>query len=300
LGLPEHTEESGQWLAIDLVRSEPLWTADVRPGIDSFAVTADGDKIYMPSGEEGENRSQWIVLDGRTGAERSRIDAATKAHNTIISPDGAYAYLAAVGYDHLIVVDTRTDKVVDRIGPFGAGIRPFALTSDGRYAVVNVNFLSGFEVADLRTGEILHRVKVEGWPWEDPELPATQSHGVAFSPDEREVWVSDAWNQRVHIYDSSELPKKPRYVGNVDVRPPDGFRADDNLMQLPKWIRFTRDGRWVHISNGAIIDAAKREIVDWVTPSRHYIEIHWKDGRPVAAFPRYGNGYRTDAIAAAE
>jgi sugar lactone lactonase YvrE len=112
---------------------------------------------------------------------------------------------------------------------------------------------------------------------------------VALSPDETEAWVSDAWNRQVHIFDVSGLPGRPRQIASVDVTRP------DQPATLPKWINFSRDGRYVHISNGAIIDARSREVATWIAESRHFVEIHFKRGRPVAAFPRYGVGYRNAA-----
>jgi mono/diheme cytochrome c family protein len=288
---PDRRSSGDKLLAIDLARALPIWTREIRPGIDSFAVTSDGTKIYMPAGEHGEHWRDWIVLDARTGEEQKRIEFASGPHNTVVSPDGSRAYLAAIGHDHLGVLDTRTDTVIAQVGPFGERLRPLALTGDGRFALVNVNFLSGFEVADLVTGKVLHRVRAEGWPWVDPKLPRTQSHGVALSPDEREAWVNDASNVRVQIFDVSALPESPRHLGSVDVRPPDAPDPPSPEM-LPKWIRFTRDGRWVHVSNGAIVDARTREVRMWIAPSRYFIEVHWRDGKPSAAFSRYGNGYR--------
>jgi sugar lactone lactonase YvrE len=170
------------------------------------------------------------------------------------------------------------------------------LTANGKYALVNVDFLSGFEVADLAARKVIHRVQVQGFPWEDPkEDGATQSHGVALSPDEREAWVVDAWNRHVHVFDVSRLPASPVQIASVDVTPPPERFAADDRKSLPKWINFSRDGRYVHVSNGAIIDPAGRRIVKWIDPSRYFVEIHFRKGDPVAAFLRYGVGYAGDA-----
>ena len=75
---------------------------------------------------------------------------------------------------------------------------------------------------------------------------------------------------------------------------PGRFAADD-VRGLPKWINFSRDSRLVHVSNGAIVDAASRTIVKWVDATRHFMEVHFADGEPVAAFPRYGVGYAAPA-----
>ena len=41
----------GSMLAYDLVAGHVLWTRPMRSGIDSMAISPDGRRIYMPSGE---------------------------------------------------------------------------------------------------------------------------------------------------------------------------------------------------------------------------------------------------------
>jgi hypothetical protein len=67
--------------------------------------------------------------------------------------------------------------------------------------------------------------------------------------------------------------------------------ADIPLADSPKWINFTRDGRYAHISTGEIVDRRTRRVVALVEQSRQYVQIDWADGRPVRAYSRYGLGY---------
>jgi DNA-binding beta-propeller fold protein YncE len=227
------------------------------------------------------------VLDSRTGSELGRIKMHVGAHNTIASLDGDRVYLASGDYDRLAIVDPRTDRIIDWIGPFRNSIRPFTINRDQKLAFVTVDFLSGFEVASIKTGAKLYTVEVEGFPvapdqW--PTLPATQSHGIALTPDEEELWVADDVYDRLHVFDVSGLPDaRPRQI------------ADIALRDSPKWINFTRDGHYAHISTGEIIDRRTRKVVAFVQPSRQYVQIDWAAGEPVRAYSRYGLGYRGDA-----
>ena len=186
-------------------------------------------------------------------------------------------------YDRLAVVDPRSDVIDDWIGPFRDSIRPFTINRDGTLVFVTVDFLSGFEVASIDTGAKLFTVEVAGFPVapdEYPSLPVTQSHGIALTPDEQEIWVADDVYDHVHVFDVSGLPDvRPRQI------------ADIPLGNSPKWINFTRDGRYAHISTGEIVDRRSRRVVALVEPSRQYVQIDWERNQPVRAYSRYGLGY---------
>ncbi len=278
-----YLEGEGYLFAYDLLTDKIVWQRAYEPSIDSFALTRDGRKLYMPCGEERDDCDHWFVLDAATGDELGRIPMHVGTHNTIVSLDGRRAYLASLKHDRLAVVDTRTDKIVRWIGPFGDSIRPFTVKRDQSLVFVTVDFLNGFEVGDLRTGRRLYRVPVEGFPLapgDYPELPVTQSHGIALSPDEKEIWVVDSFYKNLHVYDVTGLPeRRPRKI------------ADIQLTDDPKWINFTRDGRYAHVSTGEIIDAKTRRVVALTEKSRHFVQIDWQGGRPVRAYSRYGLGY---------
>ena len=279
-GIPERR---GYLLAYDLERDVVEWRRAYEPSIDSLAVTPDGRKLYMPCGEERSNCDHWFVLDAATGDELGRIPMHVGTHNTVVSQDGRHAYLASLKHDRLAVVDTESDRIIRWIGPFGDSIRPFTVTRAGDLVFVNVDFLSGFEVGDLRTGEPLHRVAVRGFPLKPddyPELPITQSHGIALTPDERELWVVDSFYKFLHVFDVTGLPDvAPRQV------------ADIALTDDPKWINFTRDGRYAHVSTGEIVDARTRRVVALTEKSRYFVQIDWEAGNPERAYSRYGLGY---------
>ena len=65
---------------------------------------------------------------------------------------------------------------------------------------VNVNELLGFEVGDLKTGEKLARVRVLGWDNGPVRRHGNPSHGIGLTPDEKEIWVSDGHNMRMHVF----------------------------------------------------------------------------------------------------
>lgn len=274
---------SSHLLAYDLRHDVVLWQRKHEPSTDSIALSGDGRKLYVPCGEEGGNCDYWRVVATADGAELARIRMHEGAHNTIVSLDGDHAYLASLNYNRVAVVDTRRDRIVRWIGPFGDSVRPFTINRNETLLFATVDLLSGFEVADARNGRMLYRIQVRGFPLapgDFPALPRTQTHGIALTPDETEVWIVDDVYRHLHVFDVRGLPgSAPRQI------------ADIQLGDVPKWINFTRDGRFAHVSTGEIVDRVSRRVVALVEPSRQYLQIDWADGQPVRAYSRHGLGY---------
>ena len=67
-------------------------------------------------------------------------------------------------------------------------VRPFCVTAALVFA--NIDGLVGFEVGDLQTGLVLDRVQVNGYTPAQLATYECPSHGLAFTPDERALWVA--------------------------------------------------------------------------------------------------------------
>src|SRR5439155_9261529 len=121
----------------------------------------------------------------------------------------------------LTVVDTQTHKPVAPVGPFSAAIRPFTVNGAQTLCFVNVNGLLGFEVGDLKTGKKLYRVEVEGFKKGAVKRHGCPSHGIAMTPDEKEIWLCDGANSRLHIFDATATP--PKLMSSIQVRDQPGW-----------------------------------------------------------------------------
>ncbi len=230
-------------LAYDLRTDRLLWNREFDKGCDRMAVTPDGAALWVPSLEG----PVWYVVDGATGDELARVETNSGAHNTICGAAGTRAYLAGLGSPLLRVADTRTRAVVQQVGPFGGVIRPFTVNGAETRCYVNVNDLLGFEVGDLRTGQVLHRVEVPGFSKGRVKRHGCPSHGVGLTPDETELWLCDGANSRVHVFDATASP--PRLTHSIAVR------------DQPGWITFSLDGRHAIPSTGEIVDVRSKRIV---------------------------------------
>jgi DNA-binding beta-propeller fold protein YncE len=228
---------------VDLVTEKTVWEKMLPGGCDRMSITPDGKFVYVPS-LEGPH---WNVVAGDTGELVAQIETKNGAHNTVVGLDGTRMYLAGLRSPLLPVADTKTHKVIQQVGPFSAPIRPFTVNADQSLVFVNINGLLGFEIGDLKTGKMLHRVEVQGFKMGPPKRHGCPSHGVGLTPDEKEIWVCDAFNSHVHVFDATVMP--PKQIASVKVR------------EQPGWVTFSRDGRFAYPSTGEVIDTKTKKIV---------------------------------------
>ena len=230
--------------AIDLRSGALVW--ERRYGdycCDRMAISPDGQTIYAPA----FGRAQWYVIHAATGDLRTAIGVTGWPRQTIYSRDGTRAYLAAWDSSILSVSDTARHEVVKTVGPFSASLCPLALNASGTLAFANVDGLVGFEVGDLQTGLILDRVAVDGYDKDVSANYECPSHGIALTPDGRELWVADGVRNRLHVFDATVYP--PSALTSIA------------LPDQPRWIAFSADGRYAYSSTGDVVAAATKTIV---------------------------------------
>ena len=267
-------------VALDLRTNEVVWSRRYRPALDGICVTPAGSKIYVSSGETSST-DYFFVLDAADGDELGRIHIAPKTHNAVCNLDSSRAYLTSVTSPYVHVVDTSDDHLIGRIGPFGDSVRPFAINGRNTLVVVNVNHLIGFEVGNITTGQKLFRVSVPNYP--DDGASLDPSHGVGFTPDEKEIWVVDGRHRAVHVFDATGLPAQaPHKLATV------------GLSSQPQWITFSLDGRYAYPSTGDVIETATRKVVAHIAPrSSKLVEVDIRGGDAIRVSSRHGIGYVT-------
>jgi DNA-binding beta-propeller fold protein YncE len=264
---------------IDLASEKTLWETVPPLGTDRMSITPDGRTLYVPSFE----KDTWNVIDAATGKLVTSIETKSGAHNTVVSRDGARMYLGGLKSPLLFVADTKTHEIVQKVGPFAGAIRPFTVNGARTRAYICVNDCLGFEIGDLTTGQKLARVEVSGFERGPVKRHGCPSHGIGLTPDEREVWVVDAFNQRVHVFDNTSDP--PRQRESIALR------------EQPGWITFSLDGKLAWPSTGEVIDTATKKIIAALADeqgrpvhSEKMVEIQWQSGEPAAAGDQFGVG----------
>ena len=227
---------------IDLLTEKLLWEKTYKDGCDRMSISPDGKTIYLPSLEADD----WKVLDAKTGEVLHRIVTHSGSHNTVYGRDGKKAYLEGLRSNYLTVVNT-ADLSTTTVGPFANHIRPFTINASQSRCYVNVDSLLGFEIGDLQSGKRIKHIDVKGYQTGPVKRHGCPSHGIALTPSERELWLADAFNESIHVFDinSNEIKQS----------------ASIKLSDQPGWITFSIDGKYALPSTGDIIDAAKKQII---------------------------------------
>ena len=263
---------------IDLTTEKIIWEKPFEGGCDRMAISPDGKTMYLPSFE----KSFWNVIDCATGSILKKIEVHKRAHNTIYSHSGEYVYLDDLSSPWLYIADTKTHSLVNKIGPFANAMRPFTINGKETLVYVTVDSLLGFEVGDLKSGKKIAHVEVEGWNAGPVRRHGNPSHGIALTPDEKELWLADGHNMRVHVFNAVEPYQQLTTIP---------------LQDMPGWINFSMDGNYVYPSSGEVIDRKTRKIITTMQDEFHnnvssekMLEIDFTGGKLMRAADQFGIG----------
>jgi DNA-binding beta-propeller fold protein YncE len=266
---------------IDLTSEKVVWEKAYEGGADRMAISPDGKLMYLPSLE----KSFWNVVDCQTGAVIKKIEVFQRAHNTLYGPSGKQVYLADIASPFLHIADPRTHTLVKKVGPFGRGIRPFTINQAETRVYATVDSLLGFEVGDLKSGQVLDRIVVEGWQMGPVRRHGNPSHGIGLTPDEKEVWLADGHNMRLHVFSAVEPYQQLTTIA---------------LQDMPGWITFSMDGKYGYPSSGEVIEVKTRKILLTLQDEFHnsvasekMVEVHLSGNKVVKAGDQFGIGRAT-------
>jgi YVTN family beta-propeller protein len=252
-------EPSGHWLfltvesdhTLRIVNATTLKTVAVvklsgKP--NECAVTPNGRYVAVPI----RDRDSVQIVD----ASQRKVVASLpikEPHNALNTGSNRYTYVSSMGSDEIDVVDLERMQLAQHI-PVGGRPRPYVVSSDGRTMYVALANLQGFSIVDLLSNTLVAKVtiasvhrKLQPWKFETQD---TVTHGLALTPDGKEIWVTSLLDNCVYIYDlrsKSVLGQVPTGIG-------------------PNWVVITEDGKYVCVSSTdtdtvSIIDAAARREV---------------------------------------
>ena len=264
--------------AFDLETEKIVWENTYPAGCDRSSITMDGKKIYVPTGwwYSGKD-SGFLVVNAETGELIKRISVGPQAHNSIVSLDGGRVYLGT--RTMLTIFDTSTDRIIRQIKDVGErGVFPYTLDSRNRIGYVCLGNHVGFDVVNLETGKVLHRVFAGNQP-----IPH-RTHGAALTPNESELWISDQEGRRLFIFDATKMPPEPK--GHVELS--QGGHG---------WVTFSLDGQYAWSHTPDVFDVKTRNLVATLkdensipVSSSKFIEVHFRDNKVVQMGNEFGLG----------
>lgn len=262
----------------DLEKEKIVWEKTYEAGCDRSSITLDGRKIYVPTGGwySGQD-SGFLVVNAGNGELIQRIQVGPQAHNSIVSLDGSLLYLGT--RTMLTVFDTIDEKMIRQIKDVGEyGVFPYTVNSRNNIAYVCLGKHVGFDVVNLQTGEILHRVLAGNEP-----VPH-RTHGAALTPDERELWISDQKGQRLFIFDVTKMPPQPK--GHVELS--QGGHG---------WVCFSLDGQYAWSHTPDVFDGKSKKLIATLKDengnpvgSSKFIEVHFRGSKIVQMGNEFGLG----------
>jgi YVTN family beta-propeller protein len=171
-------------------------------------------------------------------------------HNSYDADDNAQMFVSSMGDREIDLIDLKKMAYVAHI-PVGGIPRPYAVTKDGKTLYSALTDLHGFVVASIPNRKVTARVHLPPAPQSTCVLePHTPTHGIALSPDDKQLWVTSLADNGVYVYD-------------VETKK---ISSEIHTGKCPNWITFSPDGRYVAVSNSgsddcSIIDASTQHEV---------------------------------------
>jgi YVTN family beta-propeller protein len=240
------TVESDKSLkVIDTATNEVTATIALTGRPNQCASTPDGHYVIVPIRDVGGVDIIDIQL-----TKIVKVLPVKEPHNGYSTGRNDVLWVSSMGEHTINRIDLKTLEYTDKI-PVGGIPRPYAVTKNEKTLYVALSDFHGFEIVNIADKKEIARVDLPAAAPADCILePHTETHGIALSPDEKELWVTSLSDNGVYVYDIAT--KK--------------LSKEISTGECPNWVGFSPDGKYVTVSNCAsndatIIDAKSRQAV---------------------------------------
>jgi YVTN family beta-propeller protein len=209
------------------------------------AATPDGRYVGVPI-RDGNS----VDIVDTTMKKVVKVLPVKEPHNCFNSGDPNLMYVSSMGGNEIDVIDLKKMDYSARV-PVGGIPRPYAVTNDQKTLYTALTNLHGFVIADIPSRKVVAKVELPAAPPLNCPLEVnTPTHGLALTPDDRQLWVTSLADSGVYVYDVATKQTSPLiHVG-----------------KCPNWISCSPDGQYCAVSNSddndtSIIDAHSRRVV---------------------------------------
>ena len=230
---------------IDTATGKVIGTIPVTGKPNECAATPDGRYVGVPI---RDGNSVDIVDMQRKAVVK--VLPVKEPHNCFNSGNPGDLYVSSMGSNEIDVIDLKKMDYCARI-PTGGIPRPYAVSNDEKRLYTALTNLHGFAVADIPSSKVIERVQLPPAPPLNCPLEVnTPTHGLALSPDNKELWVTSLADGGIYVYDLATRKTS----------------AMIRVGKCPNWVAFSPDGKYCVVSNSddndcSIIDARSRREV---------------------------------------
>jgi YVTN family beta-propeller protein len=232
------TVESDHTLkVIDTATNTVLQTIPLTGRPNQCAATPDGRFVGIPI-RDGNS----VDIVDTTQGKVVKVLPVKVPHNCFNNGSNNDMYVSSMGDHEIDRIDLRTMEYVAKV-PVGGIPRPYDVAKDGKKIYVALTSFHGFAVVDAsaRGDGKIERIELPPAPASGCTLePDTPTHGLALSPNGKELWVTSLADNGIYVYDVA--------TKKISKEIPTG--------KCPNWISFSPDGRYATVSNSASDDAS--------------------------------------------
>jgi YVTN family beta-propeller protein len=172
------------------------------------------------------------MIDPATGKEGETVHV-DDPYNMYYTPDGKYAIVMAERERRIDFRDAQTMKVINRVPVGCAGVNHADFSVDGRYMIATCEFSSELIKVDVATQKVLGHL---------PLTPKGMPQDCRISPDGKVFYVANMDSNGVHVIDGDSF-KQIAFIKTG--------RGAHGLY-------FSRDGKYMYVSNRGPSDISKR------------------------------------------
>lgn len=152
-------DRPGQLIVVDMVAHAVTSVTPLDAGPHKIAVSPNGERVYVSSVDS----DSLAVLD-RDGVAVARIAVGDRPQGVAVAPDGRLAYVGVFNgafQGDLAVIDTRTNKIVNRIPFEGLNVpKELAFTPDGTRLYVSFEADRSVALVAPATGRVVTRIPI--------------------------------------------------------------------------------------------------------------------------------------------
>jgi len=273
----------GMIYCLNLYDDQILWNKVIRPDVDRLSINPDGQLLYVPTWE-GKTFDYINVLNAASGDITRQVRFSNASHDALFPLSGPL-FQETKAQDgsgrYLYLIDPKS-YAISRVGPYAGVLGPYAVNGRSTYVANNVTDLWGMQIADIKTGRII-TANIPDHPPGKAGLP----HGIAWRPDEQEVWQSSGGDDP-HVYVwNMEKPMTPALKLRLTLRG----------RQASHWLTFDIEGDYAYVAPGKnseqtteIFDARTHVFVGAISSSEDMLEVDFANGKVSRVGDQYGIG----------